>query len=218
MDGCVNSEVAMNNSYSYTKYIQWFLLCASVAQMLNIISITITVSDRLTLCTIAWHFPWKEMQFYLQVSSTNFDRAMFSRSIFYYITKQLQHVQIYRATEVFTAVQDWHFVVQCSENCRLMRCLIMYLEYNYDDTSWRQQRSSWYMKRWYHNERFPTRICLITMNDFLFQHSEKEDSKLSKLITKSSFQDFQMSPMSFNANSTISSWDISHFKRAYNFK
>ena len=121
MDGCVNSKVAMNNSYGYTKYILWFLLCASVTQMLNIISITITVSDRLTLCTIAWHFPWKEMQFYLQVSSTNFDRAMFSRSIFYYITKQLQHVQIYRATEVFTAVQDWHFVVQCSKNCRLMQ-------------------------------------------------------------------------------------------------
>ena len=92
MDGCVNSKVAMNNSYGYTKYILWFLLCASVTQMLNIISITITVSDRLTLCTIAWHFPWKETQFYLQVSSINVDRARFSRSTFYYITKQLQHV------------------------------------------------------------------------------------------------------------------------------
>ena len=100
MDGCINSKVAMNNSYSYTKYILWFLLCASVTQMLNIISITITVSDRLTLCTIAWHFPWKETQFYLQVSSINVDRARFSRSTFYCVTKQLQHVQIHRATEV----------------------------------------------------------------------------------------------------------------------
>ena len=74
MDGCINSKVAMNNSYSYTKYILWFLLCASVT--------------------------WKETQFYLQVSSINVDRARFSRSTFYCVTKQLQHVQIHRATEV----------------------------------------------------------------------------------------------------------------------
>ena len=95
MDGCINSKVTMNNSYSYTKYILWFLLCASVT--------------------------WKETQFYLQVSSINVDRARFSRSTFYCITKQLQHVQIHRATEVLQLFRIDIFVVQCSKNCRLMQ-------------------------------------------------------------------------------------------------
>ena len=68
-----------------------------------------------------------------------------------------------------------------------------------------------HMKKCYHIERFPTRIHLITLNDFLCQQFEKgEHNKCCPILIEGIIRvsTFQINPMSFSANSTISSWRI----------